>query len=75
MSIGSKECAILQNMKDMPDNYWGVGYDAARNPSKPDSTTEYYQEFVNKPYHFLRLKVTISAGDLTTFAAWYNGKG
>ncbi len=28
-------------MKDMPDNYWGVGYDAARNPSKPDSTTKY----------------------------------
>ncbi len=28
-------------MKDMPDNYWGVGYDAARNPSKPDSTTSY----------------------------------
>jgi outer membrane protein assembly factor BamA len=28
-------------MKDMPDNYWGVGYDAARKPSKPDSTTKY----------------------------------
>lgn len=28
-------------MKDMPDNYWGVGYEEARNPSKPDSTTEY----------------------------------
>ena len=28
-------------MKDMPDNYWGVGYDAARSPSKPDSTTKY----------------------------------
>lgn len=28
-------------MKDMPDNYWGVGYDAARSPSKPDSTTSY----------------------------------
>ena len=28
-------------MKDMPDNYWGVGYDAARRPSKPDSTTNY----------------------------------
>jgi len=28
-------------MKDMPDNYWGVGYDAAKNPSKPDSTTSY----------------------------------
>jgi outer membrane protein assembly factor BamA len=28
-------------MKDMPDNYWGVGYDAAKNPSIPDSTTSY----------------------------------
>lgn len=28
-------------MKDMPDNYWGVGYDAAREPSEPDSTTNY----------------------------------
>lgn len=28
-------------MKDMPDNYWGVGYDAARKPSEPDSTTKY----------------------------------
>lgn len=28
-------------MKDMPDNYWGIGYDAAREPSEPDSTTEY----------------------------------
>lgn len=32
-------------MKDMPDNYWGVGYDAARNPSKPDSTTSYYRNW------------------------------
>jgi hypothetical protein len=29
------------SMKDMPDNYWGVGYDAAREPSEPDSTTSY----------------------------------
>jgi len=28
-------------MKDMPDNYWGVGYEAGSNPSKPDSTTSY----------------------------------
>lgn len=27
--------------KDMPDNYWGVGYDAARNTEKGDSTTSY----------------------------------
>jgi len=28
-------------MKNMPDNYWGVGYDAAEEPSEPDSTTSY----------------------------------
>lgn len=28
-------------MKDMPDNYWGIGYEAAKEPSKPDSTTNY----------------------------------
>ena len=27
--------------KDMPDNYWGVGYDAGLHPNSPDSTTEY----------------------------------
>ena len=25
--------------KDMADNYWGAGYDAARSPSSPDDTT------------------------------------
>jgi len=28
-------------IKDMPDNYWGVGYEKAKNPAQPDSTTEY----------------------------------
>ncbi len=28
-------------MKNMPDNYWGVGFSAAKEPSKPDSTTNY----------------------------------
>lgn len=28
-------------LKDMADNYWGVGYDAAQSPSKPDETTAY----------------------------------
>lgn len=39
-------------MKDMPDNYWGVGYEAARNPSKPDSTTSYRRNWwqVNLKY-------------------------
>ncbi|MFY0628181.1 MAG: BamA/TamA family outer membrane protein [Reichenbachiella sp.] len=29
------------NFKDMPDNYWGVGYDAGRYTEKSDSTTAY----------------------------------
>ena len=39
-------------MKDMPDNYWGVGYEAAREPSKPDSTTSYRRNwwYVNIKY-------------------------
>jgi len=43
-------------MKDMPDNYWGVGYDAARKPSKPDSTTSYrrnwWQLFIKYSHQF-----------------------
>jgi hypothetical protein len=29
------------NFKDMPDNYWGVGYEAGYNTEKGDSTTSY----------------------------------
>lgn len=29
------------NFKNMPDNYWGVGYDAGRYTEKSDSTTAY----------------------------------
>jgi hypothetical protein len=29
------------NFKDMPDNYWGIGYEAARNSYKSDTTTKY----------------------------------
>ena len=29
------------NFKDMPDNYWGVGYDKGYNTEKGDSTTAY----------------------------------
>ena len=29
------------NFKNMPDNYWGVGYDAARHAYKSDTTTKY----------------------------------
>lgn len=40
------------SMKDMPDNYWGVGYEAAREPSKPDFTTGYTRNWwqVNLKY-------------------------
>lgn len=31
--------------KDMPDNYYGVGYDAARNTPKGDSTTAYHRDW------------------------------
>lgn len=29
------------NFKNMPDNYWGVGYEDARNAYKSDTTTKY----------------------------------
>ncbi len=32
-------------IKFMPDNYWGVGFDKARHPSKPDSTTAYHRDW------------------------------
>ncbi len=32
-------------MKDMPDNYWGIGYDAASSPSESDSTTKYHRNW------------------------------
>jgi hypothetical protein len=34
------------NFKDMPDNYWGVGYDAARNAIESDSTTKYVRTWM-----------------------------
>ncbi|MDZ7607087.1 MAG: hypothetical protein U5K79_16205 [Cyclobacteriaceae bacterium] len=43
-------------IKDMPDNYWGIGYDAGKSPSMPDSTTEYqrlwYQIFLKYSHRF-----------------------
>jgi hypothetical protein len=33
-------------LKDMPDNYWGVGFDAAKEPSAPDSTTNYHRNWI-----------------------------
>jgi hypothetical protein len=38
--------------KNMPDNYWGVGYNAALAPTQPDSTTAYdrvWQRIMAKP--------------------------
>ena len=32
-------------LKNMPDNYWGVGYEKALQPSEPDSTTEYHRNW------------------------------
>ncbi len=32
-------------IKFMPDNYWGVGYDMGKHPSKPDSTTAYHRDW------------------------------
>jgi len=32
-------------MKDMPDNYWGVGYDAGLDPGSGDATTEYHRRW------------------------------
>lgn len=32
-------------LKDMPDNYWGVGYEAGLEPSRGDSTTSYQREW------------------------------
>jgi len=44
-------------MKDMPDNYWGVGFDAAKKPSEPDSTTKYtrnwWQVYLKYSHQFL----------------------
>jgi len=33
------------SFKDMPDNYWGVGYQAGLSPTKGDSTTKYHREW------------------------------
>ena len=34
------------NFKQMPDNYWGVGYDEARYTPKSDTTTKYVRTWV-----------------------------
>jgi len=32
-------------VKQMPDNYWGIGYDGGKTPSTPDSTTAYHRDW------------------------------
>ncbi len=34
------------SLKDMPDNYWGVGYQAGLSPTKGDSTTAYHRQWI-----------------------------
>jgi hypothetical protein len=34
------------SLKDMPDNYWGVGYHAGLSPTKGDSTTSYHRQWI-----------------------------
>jgi hypothetical protein len=34
------------NFKNMPDHYWGVGYDEGRNKEKGDTTTSYVRTWV-----------------------------
>jgi len=34
------------NFKKMPDNYWGVGFQAGRDTPKSDSTTEYVRTWI-----------------------------
>ncbi len=31
--------------RDMPDNYWGVGYDAGNRTASPDETTKYHRRW------------------------------
>ena len=37
---------IDANFKTMPDHYWGIGYEAARNIVKSDSTTSYSRDWL-----------------------------
>lgn len=35
----------------------------------------YTTDVVNKGYRYLRLKLVVATGSLTSFSAWYNAKG
>jgi outer membrane protein assembly factor BamA len=41
------------NFKNMPDNYWGIGYENARNTVKSDSTTKYVRTWFQLNPKFL----------------------
>lgn len=50
-------------LKNMPDNYWGVGYDAGRNTPKSDSTTSYNRLWWQiNPQIFYRFSENFYAG-------------
>ena len=34
------------SLKDMDDNYWGVGYQAGLSPTKGDATTKYHRQWI-----------------------------
>lgn len=40
-----------------------------------NADSSYYQEMIQKPYHYLRLNVNVVSGSLSTFKTWWNGKG
>lgn len=49
--------------KEIPDHYWGVGYDKARYTVKSDSTTAYYRKWWQlNPRILYRLKKNIFGG-------------
>jgi hypothetical protein len=55
-------------LKDMPDNYWGVGFENGESPSKPDSTTNYsrfwWQVFLRNTF---KLKQNFYGGLIVDF--------
>ena len=61
------------SVKDMKDNYWGVGYDAGLEPNAADSTTKYHRRwFKFSPKLIWRVKGDLMVGgvlDLNTTVA------
>jgi len=55
-------------LKDMPDNYWGVGYDNGRNREISDSTTAYQRKWWKFYYKLVhRFSKNIFAGGIIDF--------